>query len=213
MFQLFATVSLISFVGSIHPGSVNLAVVQATLSQNRRAGLWLALGGSLPEIAYSSLAAGGLMLLPTQANWVSWLAYVPIPVLLLVGIASLRQQAGVAVQVAPTGHALPFWRGVALAGTNPQLLPFWSAVWLYLSGATAGNRLLLAHSPHLSQVVFAVGTAAGAFVLLLAYAWLADVQRHRIVRYLNSRWINRATGWCFIGMAVWQLLRLVVFSS
>ena len=63
MLTVFLVVSVISFVGSIHPGTVNLAVVQTTLGHSRRAGLYLALGGSLPELVYSLLAVNGLMLL------------------------------------------------------------------------------------------------------------------------------------------------------
>ncbi len=205
MLLLFLLVCLISFAGSIHPGTVNLAVVQTTLSQNRRAGLWLAFGGSLPEIAYSALAAGGLMLIPTDSGWCVVLLYAPIPILLGAGIASFRQKPVVLNQEVASGTSFPFWRGVALAGTNPQLLPFWSAVWLYLSS----HRLVpMGHGA--SQWVFALGTSVGAFALLVGVALLADRQRQQILQYLNGRWINRLTGGAFIGMAFWQAALLLL---
>jgi len=207
MLLLFLIVSVISFAGSIHPGTVNLAVVQTTLSQSRRAGLWLALGGSLPEIGYSVLAAGGLMLIPMHSNWTVVLTYAPIPVLLGAGIAAFRQKPVVLNVTTTNGVSLPFWKGVALGGTNPQLLPFWSAVWLYLSQATIGNQMLIPAGQFASQWVFALGTAAGAFGLLVLVVWLADWQRQRIVHYLNGPWINRLAGGLFIGMALWQLSR------
>ena len=207
MLLLFLIVSVISFAGSIHPGTVNLAVVQTTLSQSRRAGLWLALGGSLPEIGYSVLAAGGLMLIPMHSNWTVVLTYAPIPVLLGAGIAAFRQKPVVLNVTTTNGVSLPFWKGVALGGTNPQLLPFWSAVWLYLSQATIGNQMLIPAGQFASQWVFALGTAAGAFGLLVLVVWLADWQRQRIVYYLNGPWINRLAGGLFIGMALWQLSR------
>lgn len=199
MLLLFVLVSLISFAGSIHPGTVNLAVVQTTLSQSRRAGLWLALGGSLPELAYSALAAGGLMLIPAGSGWWVVLLYAPIPILLGGGIASFRQKPLVLNRVEASGTSFPFWKGVALAGTNPQLLPFWSAVWLYLS-----SHRLVPTGQGASQWVFALGTSAGAFALLVGVALLADWHRERILQYLNGRWINRLTGGAFIGMALWQ---------
>lgn len=209
MFLLFLSVSLISFLGSIHPGTVNLAVVQTTLSQSRRAGLWLALGGSLPELFWSSVAAGGLMVLPMQAAWTSWLVYAPIPVLLGAGMMAFRQKpvvfADIATQDQPDSGALvPFWKGVMLGGSNPQLLPFWSAVWLYLSG----SMLVPVGQPG-SLGVFALGTAAGAFGLLGLVAWVANRQRQQVLRYLNGRWLNRLTGGLFVGMALWQFIRLI----
>ena len=209
MFLLFIIVSLISFAGSIHPGTVNLAVVQTTLSQNRRAGLWLALGGSLPEIAYSGLAAGGLMLIPMDSGWTVLLTYAPIPVLLGAGIAAFRQKPVVLNTSVADAASLPFWKGVVLAGTNPQLLPFWSAVWLYLSRATIGSHMLVPAGQNASQWVFALGTAAGAFGLLVLVVWLADWQRQRIIQYLNGVWVNRLTGSLFIGMALWQTVQAV----
>ena len=204
MLLLFAIVSLISFAGSIHPGTVNIAVVQTTLNQSRRAGLWLALGGSLPEIAYSALATSGLMLLPMNSNWTTLLTYAPIPVLFVAGVAALRQKSVVLSVVTTNGVSFPFWKGVALGGTNPQLLPFWSAVWLYLSS----HMLIPAGSPA-SLWVFALGTATGAFSLLAGVVWLAHWQRHRIVQYLSGPWINRLTGGLFIGMALWQAARVI----
>ena len=208
----FFTVCGISFLGSLHPGPVNLAVLQITLAQSRRAGVWLALGGSLPEIAYSSVAAGGLMLLPADSDWLIWLNYAAILILLGAGIAAFRQKpvALAAVATAESAYSqavavkYPFWKGMALAGTNPQLLPFWSAVWLSLRGTMMIPTDKLASSAW----VFAVGTATGAFALLLAVVWLADRYRHRVGQYLSGSWLNRLTGALFIGMAGWQAVRL-----
>ncbi len=134
-----------------------------------------------------------------------WLAYAPIPVLLGAGIAALYQKP-VELNQAPTASArLPFWKGLALAGINPQLLPFWSAVWLYLSA----NMLIPDHSA--SQWIFALGTSAGAFGLLAGVVWLSHRQRERITRYLNGFWLNRLTGGFFIGMALWQFVRVFDF--
>jgi threonine/homoserine/homoserine lactone efflux protein len=208
MLVLFVVVSVISFLGSVHPGPVNLAVVQTTLSQNRRAGIWLALGGSLPEIAYSVLASSGLMLLPQQSSWTTWLPYLPIPVLLGAGLAAFRQKPVLLGQSVTGGHT-PFWKGLTLASVNPQLLPFWSAVWLYLSQAMISGQMLIPAKQIASQWVFAGATAAGAFALLLSVAWLTDYQRERVIQYLSNSWINRLTGAGFIGMALWQAVQLL----
>lgn len=207
MLLLFVLVSVISFVGSLHPGTVNVAVMQATLSRNRRAGLWLALGGSLPEIAYSGLAAGGLMLLPTGPVWSALLPAASVPVLLGAGVMAFRQKpVDFTTSPAPDSAAVPFWKGLALGSTNPQLLPFWSAVWLYLSA-----NMLIPKGYGSSQWVFAMATATGAFTLLVALVWLTDRLRQRMGRYLNGPWLNRLTGGFFVGMALWQLGGLLFF--
>ncbi|GAB4032369.1 LysE family translocator [Spirosoma gilvum] len=209
MLLLFCIVCLISFLGSIHPGTVNLAVMQTTLSHNKQAGIWLALGGSLPEIAYSSLAAGGLMLIPANSHWMDLLTVAPIPVLLGAGLVAFRQKPVELNEVVDPKPALPFWKGFLLGSTNPQLLPFWSAVWLYLSRVPIGAHTLIPVNQPASPWVFALGTATGAFGLLILVVWLTDRLRQRIVQYLNGRWVNRLTGILFIGMALWQSIQVL----
>lgn len=207
MLLLFLTVSLISFVGSLHPGSVNVAVAQTTLSHNRRAGMWLALGGSLPEIAYSGLAVSGLSLLPANSGWAQWLPYAPVPVLLGAGIAAFFQKpvsAQTTLKETPSVGARPFWKGVVLAGVNPQLLPFWSAVWLYLA-----HTMWVPVGTLASRWVFALGASAGAFAFLWSVAWLADRQRHRVEAYVQSRKLHYVTGGLFIAMALGQAIHLL----
>ncbi len=205
MIALFLLVSFISFIGSVHPGAVNVAVVQTTLTQSRRAGLWLALGGSLPEIVYSCLAVRGVSLLNLNTTWLTGMQLLSVPVLLVAGMASFRQKKPSVgpVHESVVKHAFPFWRGLVLAATNPQLLPFWSAVWFSLS-----STMLLAMNRQQSQWVFIVATSVGAFALLTAMVWLADRHRPRLSRFLNHYPINHLTGATFIGMACWQVVQL-----
>ena len=201
MIALFLLVSFISFLGSVHPGAVNLAVVQTTLAHSRRAGLWLALGGSLPEVAYSAVAVRGVSLIGSNTGLLTGVQLLSIPVLLVAGIASFRQKKPSAGPVHKPGpeQPFPFWRGLVLAATNPQLLPF----WLSLSGT-----MLLAMNRQQSQWVFAVATSVGAFGLLTVMVWLADRHRSRLTRFLHQYPINRLTGVAFIAMAGWQVVQL-----
>ena len=56
LFYLFVLSSLISFVGSLQPGPVNLSVIHASYSQNFKTALLVAIGGALPELIYSAAA-------------------------------------------------------------------------------------------------------------------------------------------------------------
>jgi threonine/homoserine/homoserine lactone efflux protein len=201
MLSLFFLVSAISFVGSLHPGPVNLAVAQTTLVQGPRAGLWLALGGSLPEFAYAGLAASSLRLIPSVAPWTYLLAWVPVGVLLVAGMAAFRQKPLSSEAPSAGLTPQPFWKGFLLGSTNPQLLPFWSAVWLYLSA----NRMV--PSTLASLWLFALATSVGAFGLLAGVVWLAGRQRARLREHLLGHWVNRLTGSLFVGMAIWQGIR------
>jgi threonine/homoserine/homoserine lactone efflux protein len=198
MLLLFALVAGISFLGSVHPGTVNVAVVQTTLNVGPRSGLWLALGGSLPELLYSAVAAGGVSLLRLN-DTLSWaLSVGSVVVLFVAGLLTLPTR--VVVNDAARPGTLPFWRGMALASTNPQLIPFWSAVWLALAPAA---------SPA-TYWAFSLGAPIGAFVLLGTYVWLAHRYRAWLLHYLGLRWLNWLSGGFLIGMACWQAYKLFV---
>ncbi|OIN57498.1 LysE family translocator [Arsenicibacter rosenii] len=208
MIALFFVVATISFLGSIHPGPVNLAVANATLTQNRNAGLWLALGGSLPEIPYSALAINGLSWLPNSRNLDILLRYLPVPVLLLAGISALRSPERVHTTPTTVRQTNPFWQGIMLGGTNPQLIPFWSAIWLYLSQNTVGPKPLIPEQAEQAKVIFFIATGCGAFFLLAVVAWLTDRLRCQVLQPDKIHRLNRLTGFTFLGMAAWQCVVL-----
>lgn len=209
MLLLFLLVCAISFVGSLHPGTVNLAVMQTTLAQSRWAGFWMALGGSLPEIGYSALAAGGFMLLPVTPDLMGWLSWASIPVFIGAGLSALLQKP-TRPDTARSRLSFPFWKGLLLGSTNPQLLPFWSAVWIYLNRITPGRSAQVPVGQPASLWVFALGAATGAFGLLAGLVWLTHRKQHRVLHYLHGRWLNRLTGGLFIGMGLWLALQVLV---
>lgn len=59
---IFIITFFISFLGSIHPGPLNLSVIQITLRTNISWGLFMALGGIIPEIVYGYLTVEGVMI-------------------------------------------------------------------------------------------------------------------------------------------------------
>lgn len=204
MIALFFIVAAISFLGSIHPGPVNLAVANTTLKQSRNAGLWLALGGSLPEIPYSALAINGLSWLPDNRNLEIIFRFLPVPVLFLAGVDALRSSAQVHTAQVTVRRTGPFWQGLVLGGTNPQLIPFWSAIWLYLTHTPAGLNPLTPENTAQAKVIFFLATGCGAFVLLAIVAWLTDRLRCQVLEPRKLYLLNRLTGYTFLGMAVWQ---------
>jgi threonine/homoserine/homoserine lactone efflux protein len=207
---IFSLTFGISFLGSVHPGPVNLSVVQATLRRDYRTGLWLAAGGCVPEIIYGLLAVQGVKLFEQWPGLFGALRIAIVPVLLGLGVLTIVRSywpGASQPEVNPdTGGHYSFGRGFVLSLLNPQLLAFWVVILVWYHG-----HPLLRVSTVGRQLAFVAGTSLGAFGILWVYAWLVRRHRARINRYLQAERFDRAMGWGFVGLALWQAANLWVF--
>jgi threonine/homoserine/homoserine lactone efflux protein len=190
-FVLFLVVALISFVGSIQIGAVSMAVIQTTLSRNRSAGIWVALGGSIPEFIFSFIALKGLLFLQHNQSIIDWLNILIIPIFLLLGLFSLFQKD------------FDFAKGFSLGMINPQLLPFWFFSLVYISKYFSINTLS-------AKIAFVLGTGAGAFAILVVFAQLTHRYHLSIRKVLKNYPINRLMAFVFIGLALIQAIKIFV---
>ncbi len=197
--QSFLLASLISFAGSLQVGVVNVSVAYTTLHQNRKAAFWVALGGSLPEAFYATLAIGGADLVvqwPSVWNMLSW---VYIPLCLGMGIYFVRKPYQ-PLQVRKSHHKTSFLQGLALGFLNPMLFTFWVSVLLLLKS----YRLFDAQE-FFSSLLFVAGTSFGALLFLLLVACLFHRLKERIHGYVLGS-LNKATGLLFLAIAFLQVM-------
>jgi threonine/homoserine/homoserine lactone efflux protein len=204
-FILFFLVALISFAGSIHIGAVNLAVVQTTLNRNLSAGILVAIGGSIPEFIYSFLALKGLIFVEKNQAILEVLNFLIIPVFLVMGLSNLFQKE---VKTLENNNKikvknLDFIRGFSLGMLNPQLLPFWFFILIYLSKSFTINNLS-------TKYAFVLGTGIGAFAILFVFAHLAHRFNGDIKKLLQKYSVNRIMGYLFISLALMQIIKVFV---
>lgn len=200
---IFTLTTIISFIGSVQPGPVNLTVVETTLSRNFKMGVWVAISGTLPEIFYSVIALKSHVILSKNPTILEILKLGIIPFFLIIGIHRLYLSAKPNKNFNQTTPPKEIF-GVYINGIlNPQLLPFWLLVLGYL------NTFLNFNSFY-SQISFVLGAALGAFLILLIFAYLA--QRFQIKLYsLFLRYsIEKIIGLFFISMAFFQILKLLL---
>lgn len=215
IFLIFLFSTAVSFVGSLQVGIVNISVVRAVLTRNLPYARWLAMGGSLPEMVYASLAmvAGGFVLRYPQL--VTALDFLLVPVFLFMGIFFLwkrPQPIGASPKNSIFGKVpnqrnesktrRAFWKGFGLAMLNPQLLPFWFGVYLY------AHRTLFPLDKPTLRLAFVTGTASGALLLSLLLAYATHRHHERVYRWLGRYDLNAITGWLLVGLAAWKGLHV-----
>ncbi len=191
---VFLVVSFISFAGSLQLGFVNLRVIQTVVYHNFSAALWVAFGGCLPELFYASLAVW-------FAQWIDsiiffYLEILIIPLFIIWGIYQVNSKPGKAIEV--KNESVNLWVGFGLAMMNPQLLPFWLIILIYLNSFGIFELDLLAN-----QIAFVVATSFGAFLLLFLLAWIIN-QNKNFIHQLQKWNLNKWVGYLIIGLALIQ---------
>ncbi len=206
----FLLICLLSALGSLQPGLVNVAVVQVGLRRGLAASLWLAAGGSLPEVLYAWLALrvhlgldGWLAGFVLRSPLAPWLA---VGALALGGGYYLYWARGPAapVSVAVPGSAknwAALSKGLGLALQNVQLIIFWLAVLAYLPRASwLVSPVQLASLAY--QYAFVLGSGLGAFAFLAGLAGLTARLGPRLGQGFGQR-ASYWSGWLLLLLAAW----------
>jgi threonine/homoserine/homoserine lactone efflux protein len=201
---IFLITFFISFVGSIHPGPLNLSVIQTTLQKGISAALLLAFGGVIPEIIYGYLAVEGVMIFekyPAIFNVMQWAV---VPILLFLGIQQIIASRKPKQILKPSSVNQTAFKGFLLSISNPQLLPYWIVILINYQ-----NYNFLKIKELLHKLYFVFGASTGAFALNYVYAYIAYNQRERIFKYLTENHFEQIIGWTFVAMGLLQGVKLV----
>lgn len=204
---IFLLTFFISFVGSIHPGPLNLSVIQMTLKKGLGIGLLVALGGVIPEIIYGYLAVEGVMIFEKYPTVFSIMQWAVVPILLVLGIVQIKSSKTNKTEIKNTesNHINSVGKGFFLSLFNPQLLPYWIVILVNYQ-----NYQLLKINTLTDKLFFVLGTSTGAFALNYVYAYIAYKQREKIFKYLNQNRFEQIIGWTFILMGLIQGIKLLI---
>ncbi len=203
---IFLLTFFISFVGSIHPGPLNLSVIQVTLKKGLGIGLLVALGGVIPEIIYGYLAVEGVMIFEQYPTVFTIMQWAVVPILLVLGYLQINSSKTNKTEIknVESSHINSVGKGFFLSLFNPQLLPYWIVILVNYQ-----NYELLKINTLTDKLFFVLGTSTGAFALNYVYAYIAYKQRERIFKYLNQNRFEQIIGWTFILMGLLQGIKLL----
>lgn len=156
----FILAFIISFVGSVQPGPVNLAVISSSFQKQYRNAIFIAIGGSLPEFVFCLIA---LKTSTAITKWQHLFFYYQISISILLLIIGLYLWFNKSKIILKTTKRNGFFLGAILASLNPQLIIFWTTVVTYLH---VNNTFNLNLEPTKSFFLFfCVGASIGAFCL------------------------------------------------
>ena len=193
-----------SFLGTLPFGPINLSVVDTTIKQNLRAGLWFALAAAIVEIGQSFVAIHCSMFITDFLQSSPWLSIGIAFLFIVLGILFFFKKN---IQSSDTGDKKKrnnFVRGILISIVNIQAIPFWIFVLTYLETV---QMIQLNTSQRLNFILlFLIGVAIGKFLALLLFGVLSEAISKR-TDFLN-KWMNKILGSIFIFIGLLQLVQL-----
>ena len=140
---LFLSAFLVSYLGAIPPGAINLSVLQYTLQGRKRAAFSFALATAFIEYVYVILALKFALYFNENESIAQHFKLLSSSVLLLLGLLSLLKKPKHIIQPSAAAFRHAFQKGALVGLANPLIIPF----WLRHHGVSARHGMDSAHRP------------------------------------------------------------------
>ncbi|MBC6400438.1 MAG: LysE family transporter [Ekhidna sp.] len=203
VFQTLIVAFIISYIGSIPPGTINVSVMQLSILKKHRAAIFFALAASSTEFIYAGVTVRFHIFLSTQPVISDYFKIVTSITLIALGlwnILSTRTSSSVGVNTKLTGRH-GFLRGLLLGIFNPMTIPFWLAITTYLENDGLINVSAFGFWAYLT------GLSTGTFCLLLT----VDALGKRFIKISDNKFlVHKMPGIMLIGLGVYFLLKLIL---
>ena len=174
LLRILVTGMLISFLGTLPLGTLNIASMQISVSDGFRPALYFAIGVLLVEAFYVRISLVAIAWVSRRKKLFRRLEWVAILIIMALAVSSFIAASSPAspknVLLSNTIHR--FWLGVVLSAVNPVQIPFWFG-W---SAVLFSKNILQRKNSHFNAYIagIALGTLAGHLVFILGGRLLVD---------------------------------------
>ncbi len=196
---VFLVAFIVSYLGSIPPGTINISTMQLSIQGKRRAAVFLSLAASLVEFVYAGITVRFQLFL-SESEWFTDHFYVitAVPMLIL-GVANLWTSSNTKsflTRVKASGRS-GFKRGLVLGLLNPLTLPYWLTVTAYLQ---THNLISLEGSLFW---YYLIGISVGTFLLMISIIMLG----RKFSNIADNQFlVHRLPGLIFIGLGTYNVV-------
>ncbi|HPG11358.1 MAG TPA: LysE family transporter [Chitinophagaceae bacterium] len=201
--KIFFTGMLVSFLGSLPLGTLNIAAMQISVSSGITAAMLFALGSLIVEIIYVRISLVAMDWIRKQEKVLKALEWVTLLIVLALATASFY------AALHPTSQKnfvldspLPkFLLGMVMSAVNPVQIPFWFG-W---STVLFTKKILLPRKDHYNSYI--VGIGIGTFIGNCVFIFGGMLIANRISN--NQHILNWIIGGIFAITALIQLWRIL----
>jgi threonine/homoserine/homoserine lactone efflux protein len=201
--NIFLWGMMISFLGSLPLGTLNVAAMQIGIQESIRDALYFSFGSLLVEMVYVRISLVGIDWVRKQEKLMKAMEWITLGIVLALAAGSFiaATKHAEAKNVLLNNNMHRFLLGMFMCAINPVQIPFWFG-W---STVLFSKKILEPVNSHYNSYIVGIGlgTLAGNAVFIFGGKWM--VQRiHNSEQYLN--WV---IGGIFSLTAIIQLWKIL----
>ncbi|HEX6192161.1 MAG TPA: LysE family transporter [Chitinophagaceae bacterium] len=200
--KVFLVGMLVSFLGSLPLGTLNIAAMQISISDGISAALLFSLGSLLAEIIYVRLSLVAMDWIRKQEKVLRILEWVTLAIVVALAIASFYAATHPTEEknVILSSNLPKILLGFTMSALNPVQIPFWFG-W---STVLFTKRILLPRNDHYN--IYIAGIGIGTFVGNLLFIFGGQLIAERISN--NQHVLNWIIGGIFAVTALLQIWKI-----
>lgn len=192
---------MISFLGTLPLGSLNIAAMQISAMDGIPPGIYFSLGALMVEVIYVRISLVAMNWVRKSKKILQILDWITILVITALAVSSFVAAADPYVDknVILSNNIHRFWLGVMMSAINPVQIPFWFG-W---STVLFSKKILEVKHSHFN--IYIVGIGIGTFIANLIFI----LGGRLIVDHLNTRQyiLNYIIGAIFALTAIFLLYK------
>ncbi|MEL6865446.1 MAG: LysE family transporter [Bacteroidota bacterium] len=191
---------VLSIIGTLPLGIINLTVAERTIHKGLAAGLWIAFGATLVEMVQILIAVKFAYLFTNNPVVNQWLQILAIPVFFGLALYFLLQKER--SEFKSEEQQLPdFAKGMAISVLNLLAIPYWLFYGSYLHA-----------EGHLGNNLDFLGLCIGAFIGTMLVLWLYGKMGLMVLEKMQmvAKVTNRLLAALLFLFGLIQLLRVVM---
>jgi threonine/homoserine/homoserine lactone efflux protein len=203
LFRIFFMGMLVSFLGSLPLGTLNIAAMQISVTDGVLSAMLFSLGSLLVEIIYVRVSLVAMDWIRKQEKILKILEYITLLIVIALAVSSFYAAAhpGVQKNVVLSSSLPKFLLGVTMCALNPVQIPFWFG-W---STVLFTKKVLLPRSDHYNSYILGIGL--GTFIGNCLFIFGGLLIANSISN--NQDVLNWVVGGIFAATALIQLWRIL----
>ncbi len=204
LFRIFLWGLLISFLGSLPLGTLNIAAMQIGIQESITNAMYFSIGSLLVEMAYVRLSLLGIDWVRKQEKLMKAMEWITLAIVIALAVGSFiaaTKSGGAAKNVVLENNMHRFLLGMLMCAINPVQIPFWFG-W---SAILFTKKILEPRKTQYNIYIIGIGlgTLVGNAVFIFGGKWMVQ-------RIANSeQYLNWVIGGIFAFTALLQLIKIL----